>query len=189
MEERFEQSDLKEAIKTILEGGIILFKDEVGWHYGCSSVEESAILKLLSLNKSPFNYELITDNENKIDFFAEYINDLVYEIIDLNDNPTTIILKHKKNVHLKIINSYEVGFRKSKNLLLSYLCYRLKQPLFTVLINNSAYNYDNLIQSSDFDENFADYIIAFNSNNSNAIFSKRDILKIEEDGTFEIINN
>ncbi len=186
MEERFEQEDLKKAINTVLEGGIILFKDEIGWHYGVSSVDENAVLKLFSLNQPLLNYELLTNNEHKLSFFANNINDLVYDIIEMNDKPTTILLDNKKNIHTKIMNSNEIGFRKTENSLLVYLCNRLKQPLFSVLINNTDKYYESLAKSPNFTENFCDYLVTFNSEKSYD-FRNRDILKIEEDGKFKII--
>lgn len=186
METRFDKDDLKQAVTTIKDDGIILFKDDTGWYFGASSKSEKAISKMLAIKKPIYKYELLIDNENKTGVFADNINDLVYDIFEINDNPTTIILSKKKNLSNILINIKEIGFRKTNNSLLSYLCNRLNHPLFVLEINNTDNNYTQLQNNSAFDNHFADYVVSFKIDN-NLQFLNREILRIEENGEVEII--
>lgn len=186
MDTRFDKEDLKQAVETIKNDGIILFKDDTGWYFGASSKSEKAISKMLAIKKPIYKYELLIDNENKIGVFADDINDLVYDIFEINDNPTTIILSKKKNLNKNLIEIKEIGFRKTNNSLLSYLCNRINHPLFIMEANNSAVDYSQLQNSSTFDNQFADYVVSFKIDN-NSQFLKREILRIEENGEVEII--
>ena len=186
MDNRFDKDDLKQAVTTIKDDGIILFKDDTGWYFSASSKSEKAISKMLAIKKPIYKYELLIDNENKIGVFADNINDLVYDIFEINDNPTTIILSKKKNLSENLVELKDIGFRKTNNSLISYLCNRINHPLFIVEANNSAVDYSQLQNSSTFDNQFADYVVKFKKDN-NLQFLKREILRIEENGEVEII--
>lgn len=186
MTKKFDQDDLRKAVETIRNGGIILFKDTTGWYYGLSSKSEKAVSDILLLQKKGQLFELLIENENKIGFFAENISDLVYDIFEINNNPTTIILPKKRNIDSRLISILNIGFRKTTNPLLSYLCNRINHPLLLLEISNIANSYQDLLNISNFDSKIADYIVKFNKNNQ-VPFVNKEVLRIEENGEVEII--
>lgn len=133
--------EILKAYEILKEGGIILYPTDTVWGIGCDATNPEAVAKIYKLKKRVESQNMIVlMNGDKMmhNVFSE-IPEVAWQIIELSDNPTTIILDKPRNVATNLIAADNtLGIRIVKEPFCFKLLERLKKPLVSTSANISG---------------------------------------------------
>ena len=134
-------TEILNAYEVIKNGGIILYPTDTVWGIGCDATNEEAIAKIYALkqrNDSKSMIVLMNGEKMMYNVFKE-IPDVAWEIWDLSEKPTTLILDNPRNVANNIIaDDKTLGVRIIKEPFCFKLLERMKRPLVSTSANISG---------------------------------------------------
>ncbi|HUH51813.1 MAG TPA: L-threonylcarbamoyladenylate synthase [Flavobacterium sp.] len=134
-------TEVKNAYDVIQNGGIILYPTDTVWGIGCDATNSEAIKKIYNLKKrveSKSMIILISGDKMLYQVFNE-IPETAFQIWDLSDKPTTLILDKPRNIAKEIIAEDDsVGVRIVKEPFCFNLMERMKKPLVSTSANISG---------------------------------------------------
>ena len=133
--------EVHNAYEVIQNGGIILYPTDTVWGIGCDATNEEAVKKIYTLKKRhESNSLLILVNGEKMMYnIFKDIPETAWQIIDLSENPTTVILDNPRNVASNIIAADKtLGVRIVKEPFCYKLLERMKKPLVSTSANISG---------------------------------------------------
>ena len=128
------------AHEIIKEGGIILYPTDTVWGIGCDATNPGAVAKIYKLKKRAESQSMIVlMNGDKMMYnvFKE-IPEVAWQIIELSENPTTLILDKPRNVAANLIApDNTLGIRIVKEPFCFKLLEKMKKPLVSTSANIS----------------------------------------------------
>jgi L-threonylcarbamoyladenylate synthase len=129
------------AYEIIKEGGIILYPTDTVWGIGCDASNPEAVAKIYKLKKRAESQSMIVlMNGDKMMYnvFKE-IPEVAWQIIELSENPTTLILDKPRNVAANLIApDNTLGIRIVKEPFCFKLLEKMKKPLVSTSANISG---------------------------------------------------
>ncbi|OAB29000.1 translation factor SUA5 [Flavobacterium fryxellicola] len=129
------------AHEIIKEGGIILYPTDTVWGIGCDATNPEAVAKIYKLKKRAQSQSMIVlMNGDKMMYnvFKE-IPEVAWQIIELSENPTTLILDKPRNVAANLIGpDNTLGIRIVKEPFCFKLLEKMKKPLVSTSANISG---------------------------------------------------
>lgn len=133
--------EVHKAYEIIKEGGIILYPTDTVWGIGCDATNAEAVAKIYKLKKRAETQSMIVlMNGDKMMYnvFKE-IPDVAWQIIELSENPTTVILDKPRNVAANLIApDNTLGIRIVKEPFCFKLLEKMKKPLVSTSANISG---------------------------------------------------
>ncbi|SDH73864.1 L-threonylcarbamoyladenylate synthase [Flavobacterium omnivorum] len=133
--------EVHKAYEIIKEGGIILYPTDTVWGIGCDATNPEAVAKIYKLKKRAETQSMIVlMNGDKMMYnvFKE-IPDVAWQIIELSENPTTVILDKPRNVAANLIApDNTLGIRIVKEPFCFKLLEKMKKPLVSTSANISG---------------------------------------------------
>ncbi len=129
--------DINQAAEIIKQGGIILYPTDTVWGIGCDASNPVAVAKIYALKKREETKSMIVlvNGDKMMHQTFNEIPETAWQILDLSDKPTTLILDKPKNVAPNIIapdNSLAVRMVKEP------FCYKLMERIKKPLVSTSA---------------------------------------------------
>jgi L-threonylcarbamoyladenylate synthase len=181
--------EVHQAFEIIQQGGIILYPTDTIWGIGCDATNPEAIAKIYKLKKREKNKSLIclVNGEKMMYQIFKDIPEVAWQILDLTDRPTTLILDNPRNVAASIIaDDNSLGIRMVKE----PFCYKLMERMKKPLIATSA-NVSGMFSPKSFKEiapeiiNGVDYVV--NLHREKVCDKSSAILKLTHDAKVTII--
>lgn len=135
------KTEIQNAFEVIQNGGIILYPTDTVWGIGCDATNSEAVKKIFTLKKrieSKSMIALVNDDRMLYRIFDE-IPENAFQIWDLSDKPTTLILDKPKNIAKELIaEDNSIGIRIVKEQFCFTLMERMKRPLVSTSANISG---------------------------------------------------
>lgn len=134
-------TEVHNAFEIIQNGGIILYPSDTVWAIGCDATNAAAIAKIFALKKRAANKSMIVlmNGEKMMYNVFKDIPETAWQILDLSEKPTTLILDNPRNVASNIIaNDKTLGVRIVKEPFCFKLMERMKKPLVSTSANISG---------------------------------------------------
>ena len=134
-------TEVNKAYETLKEGGIILYPTDTVWGIGCDATNEEAVAKIYALKKREESKSMIClmNSERMVYSVFKDVPEVAWEILDLSENPTTLILDKPKNVAKNLIADDEtLAIRLVKEQFCFKLMERMKKPLVSTSANVSG---------------------------------------------------
>lgn len=188
-EELFEK-DLRQAVETMRNGGIILYPTDTIWGIGCDARNPDAVKKIYELKQRADEKALLVlvDSIDTLEKTVEKIPDMAIDLIDNSTTPLTIIYDSPLGVAENLIGpDNTLGIRITKERFSKELCRKLGAPV----VSTSA-NISGKISASTFSEisqdikNGVDYVVNFRRDDLTQA-SPSHIIKLSCDGQFKIL--
>lgn len=135
------QEEIQKAYEVIQNGGIILYPTDTVWGIGCDATNAEAVAKIYTLKQRAETQSMIVlmNGEKMMYNVFKDIPEVAWQIIDLSENPTTIILDNPRNVAANIISGDKsLGVRIVKEPFCFKLMERMKKPLVSTSANISG---------------------------------------------------
>ncbi|MEC4049895.1 L-threonylcarbamoyladenylate synthase [Flavobacterium sp. SUN046] len=182
-------TEIHNAYEVIKEGGIILYPTDTVWGIGCDATNAEAVAKIYALKKREESKSMIVlmNGERMMYNVFKEIPEVAWQILDLSENPTTLILDNPRNVAPNIIaedNTLAV------RLVTDPFCYKLMERMKKPLVSTSA-NISGMFTPKTFSEispdiiNGVDYVV--NLNRDKICKNPSTIIKLSLDHQVKII--
>lgn len=133
--------EVNHAYEIIKEGGIILYPTDTVWGIGCDATNPEAVSKIYKLKQRAETQSMIClmNGEKMMYNVFKDIPEVAWQIIDLSENPTTLILDNPRNVAQNLIApDKSLGIRIIKEPFCFKLLERMKKPLVSTSANISG---------------------------------------------------
>lgn len=133
--------EVQNAYEVIKEGGIILYPTDTVWGIGCDATNAEAVAKIFALKQRAETQSMIVlmNGEKMIYNVFKEIPEAAWQIMDLSEKPTTIILDNPRNVAPNLISADKsLGMRLVKEPFCFKLMERMKKPLVSTSANISG---------------------------------------------------
>ncbi|MDE6649384.1 MAG: threonylcarbamoyl-AMP synthase [Muribaculaceae bacterium] len=190
IEQRYDEDDLKEALKTLKEGGIILYPTDTVWGIGCDARNAEAVEKIFNLKQRADSKSMLVlvGSEGMLQRTVKDIPDIAWQLIDVAVNPMTIIYDDPVGVadNLKAEDG-SLGIRITTEKFSRTLCERLKGPIVSTSANISGKPTPKTFAeiSSDI-KNGVDYVCKFRQNEK-ASSKPSNIIKVTKGNIVKVI--
>ena len=129
--------EIHNAFEVIKEGGIILYPTDTVWGIGCDATNVEAVAKIYALKKRVETQSMIClmNGEKMMYNVFKEIPEVAWQIMDLSEKPTTIILDNPRNVAPNLIATDKtLGIRIVKE----PFCFKLMEKMRKPLVSTSA---------------------------------------------------
>ena len=133
--------EIQNAYQVIQNGGIILYPTDTVWGIGCDATNPEAVKKIYELKKREESKSMIVlmNGEKMMYNVFKDIPEVAWQILDLSEKPTTLILDKPKNVAPNIIaEDQTLAVRIVKEPFCFKLMERMKRPLVSTSANISG---------------------------------------------------
>jgi len=184
------QEDLRLALETLKQGGVILYPTDTVWGLGCDATDEDAVKKVYAIKKREDSKALITlvDSEAKVEFYVRQVPPVAWDVIELNTRPTTIIYDNARNLAANLMaEDGSVGIRITKEQFSHELCQRFRRAIVSTSANISGEpTPQNFSEISDEIKNAVDYVVQYRQGDKTKA-SPSSIIKMGAKGEVKII--
>eukprot|EP01137_Pigoraptor_chileana_P013641 Opistho-2@67380 len=121
-------AEVHKAFEVIQNGGIILYPTDTVWGIGCDATNSEAVKKIYALKQREESKSMIVlmNGEKMMYNVFREIPETAWQIMDLSEKPTTLILDNPRNVAANIIaEDQTLGIRLVKE----PFCYKLMERM------------------------------------------------------------
>jgi L-threonylcarbamoyladenylate synthase len=186
------EEDLKNSIKVLREGGVILYPTDTIWGLGCDATNAKAVEKIFSIKARDDSKSLIVlvDGVAMLERYVDIVPEVVYELIDVSDSPLTIVYPSGKNFAPAVLGSDgSVGIRVCNDHFCSELIKRFRKPLVSTSANISGEPAP--LTFSDVDTKIVDSVdyAVSHRRSDDTRHSPSPIIKVDRNGVIRIIRS
>ena len=183
------QNELNKAIKILKQGGIILYPTDTVWGIGCDATNPEAVAKVYHLKQRVESKALIclVADDRMLKKYVKTVPFAAYSIIEVAENPITIIYDSAQNLALNLIpEDKSIAIRIPDD----EFCYQLSRKMNGALVSTSA-NISGMPTPQSFKEihvdilKGVDYVV--NLHHKKKPTKPSSIIKLGNDGTVKII--
>jgi L-threonylcarbamoyladenylate synthase len=186
------EEDLKESLKTLRQGGIILYPTDTIWGLGCDPSNDAAVNRIFKIKSRDESKSLIllADSLTMIERYTGDCPPIAFELASVSENPLTIIYPEGKNLARGVCgNDGSIAMRICRDEFCSELIGRFRKPV----VSTSA-NFSGSPSPGNFSEiehtliDNADYVVKYRQDDRSNYYAS-PVIKINRDGTFKIIRS
>jgi L-threonylcarbamoyladenylate synthase len=183
------KNEVEIAAKILQESGTILYPTDTIWGIGCLATDTKAIQKIKNLKNRPPQKSMIVlvDSERRLQDLVE-VPEIVWEIIDLEIKPVTIVYDNPKGVDKELIASDNtLAIRLTKDAFCKELIKKVNTPIVSTSANLSGeISPKSFNQISSFIKNGVDYIVKLRLNETSK-FDASSIIQVSSNGNVKVI--
>lgn len=186
----FEKSDLKEALRVLREGGVILYPTDTVWGIGCDATNEKAVAKVYEIKRRAESKSLIllVDHVGRVENYVVDMPEIAYDLLEVTDKPTTIIYDKAKNLPVSLVaEDGSIAIRITKEEFSNALCAAAHVPLVSTSANISGeptpHNFNEI---SDEIIHAVDYVVEYRREEESKA-EPSAIIKIGKGGQVKVI--
>ncbi len=135
------RDDLRQAVKILREGGIILYPTDTIWGVGCDATNESAVSRIYRLKKREDSKSMLVllDHEGKLEHYISDVPAIAWELIEVSCKPLTIIYPGARNLAPNLIaEDGSIGIRITGEAFSNQLAAGLGKPVVSTSANISG---------------------------------------------------
>ncbi len=133
--------DIRNALEVLRRGGVILYPTDTIWGIGCDATNENAVSRIYGIKQrnDSKNMLVLLDSANRLPSYVKEVPDIAWELIEVSDEPLTIIYPGAKNLAANLISSEQtIGIRVCNDDFCSGLISRLRKPIVSTSANISG---------------------------------------------------
>lgn len=148
----YDQDDLREAIRVLRAGGVILYPTDTVWGIGCDATNADAVQRIFRLKQREEAKSMLVlmDSPNLLTYYLQEVPDTAWQLLDatapdedgqpLDDQrPLTIIYPHARHLAPNLIaEDGSVGIRITYEPFSQALCRGLHHPIVSTSANISG---------------------------------------------------
>jgi L-threonylcarbamoyladenylate synthase len=182
--------EIKEALKVIKAGGVIVYPTDTIWGIGCDATNEKAVAKVFEIKKRCDSKSLIIllDDSSWLPVYVKEVPEIAWQLVDVAVEPLTIIYPQGINLAKNVLaDDGSIAIRITADSFCKELIKQLKKPLVSTSANISGEP-----APSCFDEinvelvKLADYVVKHRQHEKGTIKAS-SIIKVEVSGEIKII--
>src|SRR3712207_517370 len=95
-----QEEDIRNAVKVLRAGGLILYPTDTVWGIGCDATNAEAVAKVYALKKRDDSKALIclVDSDARLQRYVRDVPPVAWDLLDVALKPTTVILDNATNL-------------------------------------------------------------------------------------------
>lgn len=132
------RDDIREAVRVMQSGGVILYPTDTIWGIGCDACNEDAVRRVFEIKRRAEAKSVISlvDSEVKVDFYVRSVPDVAWQLWECSDEPLTLVLDGARNLASGVIASDgSVALRVTREAFSRQLCMRMKRAIVSTSAN------------------------------------------------------
>ncbi|MCB9014236.1 MAG: threonylcarbamoyl-AMP synthase [Lentimicrobiaceae bacterium] len=140
MNEEFE-NEVSRTLKTLKDGGIILYPTDTVWGLGCDALNQRAVDKIYKLKQRESSKSLIilVDSFDMLKTYVDKVPEIALDLINSIDKPVTVIYDNAHNLPKNLLAADKtIAIRIVKNDFCQRLIAELKRPIISTSANISG---------------------------------------------------
>lgn len=148
-----QEEDIKKAVETLRNGGVILYPTDTVWGIGCDATNAEAVAKVYKIKQRDDSKALIclVDSDARLQRYVRNVPEVAWQLLDCADKPTTVILDGAVNLAPNLIAADgSIALRITSETFSKQLCYRFQKAIVSTSANISgeptAQNYRDIAQ-------------------------------------------
>lgn len=130
--------DIREAVRVMQSGGVILYPTDTIWGIGCDACNEDAVRRVFEIKRRAEAKSVISlvDSEVKVEFYVRSVPDVAWQLWECSDEPLTLVLDGARNLASGVIASDgSVALRVTREAFSRQLCMRMKRAIVSTSAN------------------------------------------------------
>lgn len=140
---RYAAADLREAVRVLRAGGVILYPTDTVWGIGCDATNEAAVQRIFDIKHRADSKSMLVllDGAGKLQGYVERVPDTAWTLLEASEGgkPLTIIYPKAKNLAKNLIaEDGSVGIRITREAFSRALCEQLHRPIVSTSANISG---------------------------------------------------
>ena len=181
-----QEEDIKNAVKVLREGGVILYPTDTVWGIGCDATNAKAVAKVYDIKHRDDSKALIclVDSDARLQRYVRNVPAVAWELLDAAIKPTTVILDDATNLAPNLIAEDGSITREAFS---HELCYRFQKAIVSTSANISgepaAQNYRDISEEI---INSVDYV-CWSRRQEHKPHTPSSIIRLKPDGEVTII--
>ena len=183
--------ELDQALKTLQNGGLILYPTDTVWGIGCDATNEEAVKRVYKLKQRDDSKALVclVNGPTMLEAHVEKVSEKIYDVLDGATKPTTVIYQNPIGVASNVISDHNtLAIRIVKHTFCEHLIEQLGKPIVSTSANVSGkptpVNYNEISPEI---LKGVDYIV--NLQNEESASEPSAIIKLEDDGRVSIVRS
>ena len=132
------RDDIREAVRVMQSGGVILYPTDTIWGIGCDACNEDAVRRVFEIKRRAEAKSVISlvDSEVKVEFYVRSVPDVAWQLWECSDEPLTLVLDGARNLASGVIASDgSVALRLTREAFSRQLCMRMKRAIVSTSAN------------------------------------------------------
>lgn len=133
--------DLREALRVLNGGGVILYPTDTIWGIGCDACNPEAVRRVYEIKQRADNKALIVlvDSEPKVEFYVRDVPEVAWDLMEVADRPLTLVLDGARNLAPNLLGEDgSIGIRVTAEPFSRDLCMRFKRAIVSTSANVSG---------------------------------------------------
>jgi L-threonylcarbamoyladenylate synthase len=184
------EDDIKECIRVLETGGIILYPTDTVWGIGCDALNEQAIDKVFEVKHRPREKSLIVllaDAKDILQYIAAPHPDII-DIVEQFGTPTTVIYDDPLGFAYNAVSENgTIAIRIPDDPFCTALLKRFRRPIISTSANISGKPTAGIYKDIDPEiVNAVDYVVKYRQNDEELKKPSR-LVKINEDGSLLVL--
>ncbi|MCB0699340.1 MAG: threonylcarbamoyl-AMP synthase [Chitinophagales bacterium] len=184
------EDDIKNSVKCILDGGVLLYPTDTIWGLGCNAMNENAVDKIFNIKNRPAQKSMIVllaEAKDILQYIAAPHPDII-SILESFDRPTTVIYDHPLGFPENVVATDDtLAIRVTNDPFCKALIKRMKLPLISTSANLSGEPSPKFFSEIDTRiKDNVDYVVRYRQDDTTNVPPSR-ILKINDEGDIHII--
>ena len=185
-----QEEDIKNAVKVLREGGVILYPTDTVWGIGCDATNAKAVAKVYDIKHRDDSKALIclVDSVARLQRYVRNVPAVAWDLLDAAIKPTTVILDDATNLAPNLIaEDGSIALRITREAFSHELCYRFQKAIVSTSANISgepaAQNYRDISEEI---INSVDYV-CWSRRQEHKPHTPSSIIRLKPDGEVTII--
>ena len=184
--------DIKIAVQTLRQGGLILYPTDTIWGIGCDASNEEAVRRIFRLKQREDSKAMIclVDSADRMQRYLRQVPDVAWDLIEYAEKPLTIILDGATGLAPSLTGEDgSVGLRVTRENISHELCYRFQKAIVSTSANISGQPSPACFaEVADEIKQGVDYIMRSRQNDTSKA-KPSQIIKLGLDGRVSIIRS
>ena len=132
------RDDIREAVRVMQSGGVILYPTDTIWGIGGDACNEDAVRRVFEIKRRAEAKSVISlvDSEVKVEFYVRSVPDVAWQLWVCSAEPLTLVLDGARNLASGVIASDgSVALRVTREAGSRQLCMRMKRAIVSTSAN------------------------------------------------------
>lgn len=187
------REDIKNAVKVLREGGVILYPTDTVWGIGCDARNSSAVARIFAIKRREDSKALITlaGSLAQLERTVDGIPEVAYDLIECADRPLTIVYDSARPgsglAPALLAADGTIGVRLTTDDFCRDLCSALGAPIVSTSANISGEpTAATFAEISPVIISAADYVCSWRQTDTTATKPSM-VMRLSADGQFKIL--
>ena len=185
------EDDISRSVEVLRSGGVILYPTDTIWGLGCDPSNEESVEKIYQLKRRPAEKSMIilVDSVAMLERYTSGIHEVVYEIIEAEERPVTLVLPAAGSLLCRSLISADgfVAIRICRDEFCSSLIGRFRKPVVSTSANLSGEPPPAIFSEIPGEiVTGADYVVNHRRNDTRRA-KPSPVIKIDESGVIRIL--